>query len=92
MLTGEESFEAVKAACVKRIKKLEHVNHWNLDENRVMDSICRSNQMKGFTDIAFCYSDVRFEQLLLLMDKMPDKRITYHIYNKKSGVLVSPGK
>lgn len=92
VLSGEESFETVKAACVKRIKKLEHVNHWNLDENRVMDSICRSNQMKGFTDIAFCYSDVRFEQLLLLMDKMPDKRITYHIYNKKSGVLVSPGK
>lgn len=92
VLSGEESFEAVKAACVNRIPKLQHVNHWNVDENRVMDSMNRSNQMKGFTDIAFCYSDVRFEQLLLLMDKMPDKRITYHIYNKKSGVLVSPGK
>ena len=35
--------------------------------------------MKRFTDLAFCYPDVRFEQMLLLMDKMVDKKINYHI-------------
>ncbi len=92
ILSSEMSLETVRTACLKQIPNLEFVNHWNLDEHRVMDCINRSNRMKGFTDIAFCYNDVRFEQLLLLMDKMPDKHITYHIYNKKSGVLVSPGK
>ena len=48
-------------------------------KERVMDAICRRNQMKRFTDLAFCYPDVRFEQMLLLMDKMVDKKINYHI-------------
>ena len=52
---------------------------WNLNEERVMDAICRRNQMKRFTDLVFCYPDARFEQMLLLMDKVADKRINYHI-------------
>ena len=44
-----------------------------------MDAICRRNQMKRFTDLVFCYPDARFEQMLLLMDKVADKRINYHI-------------
>ena len=60
---------------------LEYVNLWNLNEERVMDAICRRNQMKRFTDLVFCYPDVRFEQMLLLRDKVADKRINYHIVN-----------
>ena len=40
--------------------ELEHVNLWDLDGERVMDAICRRNQMKEFTDYAFCYPDARF--------------------------------
>lgn len=90
VIAYEESFKEIKAACVKRMPELEFVNLWNLNEVRVMDAICRSNQMKGFTDIVVCYPDIRFEQLMMLMDKMENKRMTYHIYNKKSGTLVSP--
>ena len=88
VLCREAEFEEVKAACVKRMPELEHVNLWNLDEERVMDAICRRNQMKNFTDIAFCYPDARFEQMLLLMDKMVNKKVTYHIYNVKSKNLI----
>lgn len=87
--TREESFEKIKALCVKRISSFEYVNLWDLDVSRVMDSICRSNQMKGFTDMVFCYPDVRFEQMALLMDKMPNKKTVYHIYIKKGDLLVS---
>ena len=79
VLCREEEFEKVKAACVKRMPDLEYVNLWNLNEERVMDAICRRNPMKRFTDLVFCYPDVRFEQMLLLMDKVADKRINYHI-------------
>lgn len=91
-ICSEDNFEALKAACVRRMPDLEYVNLWDLDSERVMDAICRRNLMKGFTDIAFCYPEVRFEQMLLLMDTMVNKKTTYHIYNKKSDRLVSPGK
>ena len=48
--------------------------------------------MRQFTDIAFVWPDVRYEQMLLYMDKMPNKTSTYHIYNVKSAWLVSPGE
>ena len=88
----EDSFEKIKFLCVKHISSFEYVNLWDLDVSRVMDSICRSNQMKGFTDIAFCFPDVRFEQMALLMDKMPDKKTAYHIYIRKNDLLVSSKK
>ena len=88
VLCREEDFEEVKAECVKQMPELEYVNLWNLNEERVMEAICRRNQMKGFTDFVFCYPHVRFEQMLLLMDKMVNKKITYHIYNKESKVLI----
>lgn len=92
IICHENNFEQTKKACVKRMPELEYVNLWDLDEERVMDAICRKNQMKGFTDIAFCLQDVRFEQILLFMDTMVNKKTTYHIYNKENGQLVSPGK
>ncbi|MDO4756796.1 MAG: glycosyltransferase family 2 protein [Parabacteroides sp.] len=88
ILCREDEFEEVKAACLEKMPELEYVNLWNLNEERVMDAICRKNQMKDFTDIAFCYPNVRFEQMLLLMDRMVNKKITYHIYNKESQVLI----
>jgi GT2 family glycosyltransferase len=90
ILCRETHFESVKAASVKRMPELEFVNLWDLDTERVMEAICRRNQMKAFTDIAFCYPDVRFEQMLLFMDTMVNKKTTYHIYNKESDQLVSP--
>ncbi|MDR1201099.1 MAG: glycosyltransferase family 2 protein [Tannerellaceae bacterium] len=92
VLCRENNFEPVKTACIKRMPELEYVNLWDLDVERVMDAICRRNQMKSFTDIAFCYPDVRFEQMLLFMDTMVNKKTIYHIYNNESGQLVSPGK
>lgn len=89
---GEKDFEEIKKCCVQQMPELEFVNLWNLNEERVMDAICRRNQMKGFTDFTFCYPDVRFEQMLLLMDTLVNKKMTYHIYNKKSDRLISPGK
>lgn len=92
VFSSETDFEEIKAVCTRQMPGLEFVNLWNLDDERVMDAICRRNQMKGFTDFAFCYPDVRFEQMLLLMDTLVNKKMTYHIYNKKSGRLISPGK
>lgn len=92
IISFENSLEEVKAAMVKTIPGFEFVNHWNMGEKRVMDAISRINQMKGFTDITFCYPDVRFEQMWLFMDKMPNKSTHYYIYNKKSGRLLSLGK
>lgn len=92
VLCGESRFEAIRSICAERMPEAEFINHWNLDEERATDVICRRNQMKGFTDYVFCFPDLRFEQMLLLMDTVVNKRMVYHIYNSKSGRLVSPGK
>lgn len=91
ILCRESQFEKIKAACVKRMPDLEFVNLWDLDVERVMDAICRRNQMKEFTDYVFSYPDARFEQMLLFMDKLVNKKVTYHIYNEKSGQMITPG-
>jgi hypothetical protein len=92
ILCCEKNFAAIKALCQQRIPNMEHINLWNLDDERVMDAICRRNQMKAFTDIAFCYPDVRYEQILLFMDTLVNKKTTFHIYNRESDRLVSPTK
>lgn len=91
VICREEHFEAVKAAAVRRMPMPEHVNLWDLNKERVMSAICRRNQMKEFTDYAFCYPDARFEQMLLFMDKLVDKKASYHIYCTESGQLISQG-
>ena len=88
----KEHFEEMKAVCVQAMPELEYVNHWNLNETHVMDAICRKNQMKAFTDYAFRSPDVRYEQMLLFMDRQMNKEVRYHIYTNKSGRLVSPGR
>lgn len=92
ILCREEHFETVKAAAVQMMPELEYVNLWDLDEERAMEAICRRNQMKGFTDYAFHFPDMRYEQMLLFMDTLVNKKAVYHIYTKQSGRLVSPGK
>ena len=88
VLCREEHFEEVKAACRKRMPELEYINLWDLNEERMMDVICRRILMKGFTDYVFCTPDARFEQILLLMDRMVNKKINYHIYNMVSKQLI----
>lgn len=92
ILCDEANFENLKKICSERVPSLEFINHWNLNEERAMDAINRRNQMKGFTDIVFSYPDMRFEQMLLFMDTMPNKTTTYHIYNEHSNHLISPGR
>lgn len=92
ILCPEDRFEELKKAGVKRIPELEYVNLWDLDTERVMDAICRRNQMKGFTDYMFYHPGVRFEQMLLFMDKLPNKKATFHIYCEESKQLITPGK
>ncbi len=85
----EAHWEKIKQACARSMPDLEFINHWNLDEERVMDAICRKNQMKGFTDYAFCFPDVRFEQMFLFMDKLVNKKAVYHIYTEEKERFVS---
>lgn len=89
ILCNEAHFEQAKSALTKLMPELEYVNLWDLDSEHVMDAICRRNQMKGFTDIAFCYPDVRFEQMLLFMDKMVNKKTNYHIFNLQNNCIIS---
>jgi hypothetical protein len=89
LIAYDRSVEEVKQACTTAQVKAELFSVWSLNENRVLDAISRRNQMKKFTDIVFCYPDVRFEQLFLFMEQQPNKEIQYHIYNKNTNHFTS---
>lgn len=88
----KESLEETKKTIVQKLPTCEHINLWDLNEERITAAICRKNQMKRFTDIVFVYPDTRFEQMFLLMDLMPNKQMTYHIFHREHNLFVSPGK
>ncbi|MEG1573511.1 MAG: glycosyltransferase family 2 protein [Bacteroidales bacterium] len=88
----EVDFAEVRTACLKQIPEFELINLWNLDNKSVMDSVSQYNLTTNFTDVVFCYPSVSFDQLLFFIDIERNKTITYHIYNKRSGQLVSPSK
>ncbi|MDR2390046.1 MAG: glycosyltransferase family 2 protein [Tannerellaceae bacterium] len=93
VLCRKPHFETIKTACMQQMPGLlEFVYLWDTDEERVMDAINRRNQMKRFTDIAFCFPDLRYEQMLLFMDTLPNKKLMYHLYNSVSDRLVSPSR
>ncbi len=87
----EEHFAAARKLCTDKMPHLEHVNHWYLNDARILDSMNRWNKMNDFTDYAFCYPDARFEQMMLFMDKYPDKKVSYHIINLKNNRVISAG-
>ncbi len=87
-----EAWEEAKKTIAHKFPKCEHINLWDLNEERITAAICRKNQMKRFTDIVFVYPDARFEQMFLLMDLMPNKQMIYHILHRESNLFVSPGK
>lgn len=89
LIAYDRSAEAMKQACTTAQVGAELFSIWSLNENRVLDAISRRNQMKKFTDIVFCYPDVRFEQLFLFIEQHPSKDICYHIYNKNSDTFTS---
>lgn len=43
-----------------------------------------------YTDVIFCYPDLRFGRMLNLMDRCPDKSKTYHIFYSDTGQWISP--
>ena len=57
-----------------------------------MHALSRRVRMNEYTDMVFCYPDMTFDQMLLFMDRNPDKSCVYHIYYPDSGQLVSPGR
>lgn len=88
----DRHFDRIKEEGKKQIDNPESITLWNVDEKRVMDAINRRTQMKGYTDIVFCYPDVSFERMLFFMDSLPTKKINYHIYNNLSSRWISACK
>ncbi len=92
IMCHEDDFQEIKKACVKQMPTVEYVNLWDLDSERVMDAICRKNQMKQFTDTVFCWPDVRSEQIIHYLDSSPNKQSTYHVYHKDARQLIRMDK
>jgi GT2 family glycosyltransferase len=85
-------FEEIKAVALKYIPELKEISRWDPDEKRIMKSLNHRTRSHPVTDMIFCHPDVSFDQMLLLMDRMVEKTMCYHIYLPDSGLLVPEGK
>ena len=86
----ETHFETVKSSITYRMKETDTVSLWNLTEKSDLKTLNPSVRMEKYTDIIFCYPDIQFAQMLLLMDKIHYKLITYHICHPNNGLFISP--
>lgn len=91
-LCREEQFEQIKHVAKEKISEISMSDLWNLDEKNVIVPKDTDVEMKPYTDIIFSYPDISFNQILLFMDQMPEKKIMYHIYHPESKLFVSPGQ
>jgi len=90
IICHENHFETVKTSITSRITGTNTVTLWNLDEKKVLDATNHPVKREKYTDIIFCYPDISFEQMLLLMDRTTDKSITHHIYHLNRELFISP--
>ena len=82
-------FDKVKTWMNGRIPNPDAVTIWNLDEEQALTAINHPVR-KETTDIILCYPDISFDQMLLLMDRMTEKTIIYHICHLNHGLFISP--
>ena len=81
----EIHFENAKSSINDRFTNISDATFWELDET---DGVNFSAQKGMYTDIVFCYPDITFNQMLLLMDQIPDKTTLYHIYHPHNGLFI----
>lgn len=85
-----EHFDIAKNVAQEKMPELKSIDLWNLHDQQIPDTGYAG--IKEYTDIAFYYPDISFNQMLIFMDNTKDKKITYHIYHNESGQLISSGK
>ena len=88
-LCKEEHFAEAKHASCKKIPELIEVDLWDLKERNEIEP--NSDMKASYTDIAFYYPDISFDQVLCFMDKNKNKKVKYHIYHPDSKQLISSG-
>lgn len=94
IVCNKENVEAVSESCRQNaVWDNLAVVHWSIQEmdEAKENGFCRVCE-KEFSDIVFSYPDMSFEQMLFFMDKIPDKKITYHLCHYPNKQLVSPGR
>jgi GT2 family glycosyltransferase len=90
ILGRETHYEKAKLLLNDRTPGINIFTYRSIDEKLRLDEINQSPHTKEFTDIIFCYPDISFKQMLLFMDRMTFKKITYHICHLNNELFVSP--
>ncbi|MGL6180130.1 MAG: glycosyltransferase family 2 protein [Tannerellaceae bacterium] len=90
LVSNEIVSEEIKTQFNRRFGK-SVFERWAVERKNLDDLLNRLQQRHSFTDIIYCFEDVRFEQIVYKIEQFYPKTIINHIYCKETGVLVSPG-
>ncbi|MDR2121386.1 MAG: glycosyltransferase family 2 protein [Tannerella sp.] len=85
----KDAFSEIKTVAGKILPGISHFGLWDPAKDRPAGAIAdRRIRMKAYTDMAFCYPDISFDQILFVMEKMTDKSVAFHIYLSGNGQFV----
>jgi GT2 family glycosyltransferase len=90
IICRKSNFESIKTSVNCRIPGINTVTLKDLDEESALDVINHPIHTEKYTDIVFCYPDISFSQVLLFMDIMTDKTVTFRIFHLHNGLFISP--
>ncbi|MGL5706139.1 MAG: glycosyltransferase family 2 protein [Tannerellaceae bacterium] len=90
LVCNEILSEEIKTQFNRRFGK-SAIERWAIERKSLEDLLNRLQQRHSFTDIVYCFDDMRFEQIIHKIEQFYPKTIINHIYCKETGVLVSPG-
>jgi GT2 family glycosyltransferase len=79
LVCRKEMEMSLEVICRKHIPDIESVKRYELPE-----------KLSSYTDMAFSYPDITFDTILSHINKTDASNITYHIYNRETGRLISP--
>ena len=85
------SFICCNGSNFERIKSAITTQHFPLTSTFLpLGSLDGITDLRGVTDIIFCYPDISFDQILQFMNEHPCPKITYHIYHPHNRLFISP--
>ncbi|MDR2791703.1 MAG: hypothetical protein LBB27_03075 [Tannerellaceae bacterium] len=85
-----DRFPEISVLCRETLPPQQAVVFWDTDKERISTLLSRHSRMKGYSAYVFCHPDLRFEQMLFLIENFKSKLNSYHIYNAATRRLLSP--
>ncbi|MDD6209156.1 MAG: glycosyltransferase family 2 protein [Bacteroidales bacterium] len=90
IIAGEECQESVREKSCSCLGTSDLVIVCKSTDEAEKKIAAENFRISEVSDIVLCSDDFTFSQIIAFMDVYPDKNITFHLYNRKYDLFISP--